>query len=308
MSAGRPMSPQYDPSWVTGQYSNPANRGVDPMALVQALPSYSSWDQALADPRVAGMGTDADRTAYLQSLYGLGGNYGVRNGQIVSTDHSLRNGILGGTALIGGMSALSSLVAPASAPLAGGAAGGSAAGIGATVPATAFGVGAPTSTAIGATLPATAFGVGGSTAGAALPAAAFGTGVTGAGMSLGLDDVLKSIAGMGRPSTGLSLANLLVPTGTNLVGNLLALRQSGQASAMTNQYQQQVMELARQQQAEDERRYNQAFNIDNQRYADTRSDVLYRRGASDQMRSALMALLSPEGQMAWRSPSNVGRG
>jgi hypothetical protein len=273
MSAGQPMRPQYNAGWVTSQYADPANRGKDPMLLVNALPSYSSWDQALADPRVAGMGSDAQRTAYLQDLYGLGGNYGVRNGQIVSTDHSLRNGLLGGAAVLGGASLLGSLTAPAGVASAG----------------LSTGAAAPSMTTMAGAL-----------GGAAVP------GATGAGM--GALDFLGGLSGLsGRPSTALSLANLLVPTGTNLIGNLLALRQNGQASAMTNQYQQQALELARQQQAEDERRYRQAYDEDVRRYADTRSDLLYRRNIADTARSGLMALLSPEGQMAWRSPSNVGR-
>lgn len=135
---GTPTAPNPSPAIMTGWYADPANRGVDLATLKARTPSFGSWDQALADPSITGLPSDTARTNYLRDVYGLSGGYGVKDGRIVVTDHSTRNGLLGALAVIGGPFAAEALTG-AGAGAATGATlatsstpGGAALGIGAT--------------------------------------------------------------------------------------------------------------------------------------------------------------------------------
>lgn len=107
---GVPLAPDYSrsPSMWQGAYADPTNRGKSAKELNAGLPVFRSWEEAIASPYFAGK-SDREKTMALQELYGLGQNYDVNGGRLVSNDHSTRNGIIGGSALIGGMFGLEAL-------------------------------------------------------------------------------------------------------------------------------------------------------------------------------------------------------
>lgn len=111
---GMPSAPNPSPAIATGLYGISGNAGRSLEDIIGGLPSYGNWDAAIAKTP----GSDLEKTNYLRSVYGLGDSWKVEGGHLVSDDHSLRNGLLVGGALLGGVSALGAL---------GGGAGGAAA-------------------------------------------------------------------------------------------------------------------------------------------------------------------------------------
>lgn len=100
---GRPTAPNPSPAIATGLYADPANRGVDLQTLSGRLPHFTSWDEAIRSPALAGM-SDVEKTQYLYSTYGLSQEWKVENGQLVRSDPWLARNAwwLAPTALVGG--------------------------------------------------------------------------------------------------------------------------------------------------------------------------------------------------------------
>lgn len=151
-----PSAPNLSPSLLQGYWSRPEGRGRSAADLNAQMPAFSSWEQAIAglssnplyQTLAAGRDNDAYRTMFLQEAYGLPQNFGVRNGRIVSTDHSLRNGLLGGVGMIGGLSVLDALIgAPAAAALGPSTAGNIAATTAASAPPSILAAAGPTAAA-----------------------------------------------------------------------------------------------------------------------------------------------------------------
>jgi hypothetical protein len=88
-----------------GFWSTPEGRGKTVEELNARLPAFDTWEQAIGGIP----GDDAHKTMVLQEAYGLPQSFEVKGGRIVSNDHSLRNGILGGIGVIGGTTALGAL-------------------------------------------------------------------------------------------------------------------------------------------------------------------------------------------------------
>lgn len=103
---GTPSRPNLSPSLLQTYWGTPQGRGKTADELNAAMPTFQTWDQAIAGIQ----GNDKQKTMILQEAYGLPQSYDVRGGRLVSNDHSLRNGILGGAALIGGLSGLDALI------------------------------------------------------------------------------------------------------------------------------------------------------------------------------------------------------
>lgn len=190
MSSSRqraPLAPDFNrsPSLLTGMNNRPEYRGKTAAELNATLPVFSSWEQALASPYFAGM-DDRTKTMWLQELYGMGHDLKVERGRLVSDDHSLRNGLLGGAALIGGLSGLDALIGGGGAA----AAGGTTATGGGLLPSTTIpaATGTLTTGAVAAPTTAGAIGAaGGWVPGAAGSAVGSATGAPSSGGGVGSD-------------------------------------------------------------------------------------------------------------------------
>ena len=119
MNIRPPRTPELTPWWLAGLNSQPEYRGKTQAELEATLPVFTSWDEAIRSPYFAGK-PDWYITNFLTDNYGLGGAK-VEKGRLVSTDHSLRNGLLGGAAMMGGMFGLESLIGGGAAAAGGGA-------------------------------------------------------------------------------------------------------------------------------------------------------------------------------------------
>lgn len=128
MNIRPPRSPELTPWWLAGLNSQPEYRGKTQAELEATLPVFGSWDEAIRSPYFAGK-PDWYITNFLTDNYGLGGAK-VQNGRLVSTDHSLRNGLLGGAAMMGGMFGLESLLGGGAAAAGGGTGAGAAGSVG----------------------------------------------------------------------------------------------------------------------------------------------------------------------------------
>lgn len=193
-----PTAPNLSPSLLQGYWTRPEGRGRSADELNAMFPRFSSWEAAIAglpnDPLyrsiVGGRDSDAYRTMFLREAYGLPQNYAVRNGRLVEDDNSLRNGLLGGGAMMGGLFGLDALIGGGTA-----AAGGtSAATTGGLLPSTTIpaATGTLTTGAIAPTMTPIAGAIGGGTAAGAT--GALGAGGSSAGVG---QNILNSIRNRG---------------------------------------------------------------------------------------------------------------
>lgn len=274
-----PMRPNLanSPSLLQGMWSQPQYRGKSAEELSAMLPTFETWDQAIAQTA----GSDAEKTMRLREAYGLSNLYRVQNGRLVSDNHSTRNGILGGLALIGGMSAL-------------GAVGG---GTGAAAGASGLSTGAiaPTMTPIsGAIAGGTAAGATGAAAGGGMAGQ-----VIGAGINAGFQ-----YAG-NRAQAG--AANRAAATSDRAAADALAYQRERDAELRAQWEAEQKFRADQWAAQEEERRFARADAERRQRLED---EADRRREPYRQASAAALGRLGDligRGQSTWRSPSNVGR-
>lgn len=204
-----PRRPDLPPWQQQGFYANPQYRGKTKEELEAMLPVFTTWEEAIASPFFQGQ-SDAQITAFLNDVYGLGG-YKVQNGRLVSTDHSVRNGLLGGAGMLGGLFGVESLLGTGAATLPGGAAVNTAAGTGMTAPqavpfmtgAQAAGGGIGAGAATGATV------AGGATTAGTLDGGPAVDTRTGTGMIPPNSPTQTTIGGGGAPGVGQNILDWL---------------------------------------------------------------------------------------------------
>lgn len=286
MPQNTPLRPDFNrsPSLLTGMGSRPETRGKTADELNATLPVFSSWEEAAVSPAFAGM-DDRTRTMWLQELYGLGRDRAVENGRIVNTNHSLRNGLLGGIAMMGGLSAI-------------GAAGGAGGGAAAYVPGAANIIN-PASTAAGV-----GFG--------AAPAAGAGAGM-GAASWIGRGiDAGANIYGANRANAASNRAAAAAERGAEAE---LAFLREQEAERRRQWEADQAFQAQKFAADEEERAFNrriaEAAEADrgvDRRLREERETRLapYRAASADAL--GRIGTILGAGQTKWRSPSNAGRG
>lgn len=262
------------------------------------LPQYGSYEAALADPtlqQLAGTNRGA-QTNYLRDVYGLSGEYAVKNnGSIGYADPWLARNAwwLAPAAMVGGPLAFQALAAGGGA--------GAAAGVGAG---TGAGAGAGTGAGIGAGLTTGAAYAAPTSAAAALGGASV---ATGGGMTLG------SILG-----------SQLLGQGVNAGAQLYGAHKAGQANDRASAYQaaadERTYQLELQRDAEARRQWEATQEMEKRRLDADEEERSYRRGL-DEAKETRLAPYRQASQVAlgqllgllqsntsgWLSPSQVGR-